>query len=85
MSAYMEKILKASGQDAPAQQRSLELNINHPVVEKIKAVFETDTTNPVLKDYSDLLFDLAVISEGGKIDNPSRFSMLMGDIMAKSI
>ncbi len=85
MSAYMEKILKASGQDAPAQQRSLELNINHPVVEKIKAVFETDTTNPVLKDYSDLLFDLAVISEGGKIDNPARFSMLMGDIMAKSI
>ncbi|MCP4116227.1 MAG: molecular chaperone HtpG [Desulfobacteraceae bacterium] len=85
MSAYMEKILKASGQDAPAQQRSLELNINHPVVEKIKAVFETDTANPLLKDYSDLLFDLAVISEGGKIDNPARFSALMGDIMAKSI
>ncbi|MFO7749312.1 MAG: molecular chaperone HtpG [Desulfobacteraceae bacterium] len=85
MSAYMEKILKASGQEAPEQKRSLELNINHPVMEKIKTLFETDTTNPVLTDYSDLLFDLAVVSEGGKIDNPSRFSKLLGDIMAKSL
>ncbi len=85
MSAYMEKILKASGQDAPEQKRSLELNVTHPVMEKIKGVFETDTTNPVLKDYADLLFDLAVISEGGKIENPSRFSKLMGEMMTKAL
>ncbi|MEA1968251.1 MAG: molecular chaperone HtpG [Thermodesulfobacteriota bacterium] len=85
MSAYMEKILKASGQEAPEQKRSLELNINHPVTDKIKTLFETDTTNPLLKDYSELLFDIAVISEGGKIDNPSRFSKLLGDMMVKSI
>ena len=85
MSAYMEKILKASGQEAPDQKRSLELNVNHPLMEKLKTMFETDTTNPVLKDYSDLLYDLAVISEGGKIDNPARFSTLLGEMMAKSI
>jgi molecular chaperone HtpG len=39
----------------------------------------------VLTDYADLLFDIAVISEGGKLDNPSRFSKLMGDLMAKAI
>jgi molecular chaperone HtpG len=54
-------------------------------MEKIKSVFEADTTNPVLKDYADLLFDLAVISEGGKIDNPSRFSKLMGEMMTKAL
>ncbi len=85
MSAYMEKILKASGQEAPDQKRSLELNINHPLMDKIKHIFETDTTNPVLKDYSDLLFDLAVISEGGKIENPSRFSRLVGELMEKAV
>ncbi len=85
MSAYMEKILKASGQKAPDQKRSLEVNVNHPVMEKIKSVFETDTTNPVLTDYSDLLYDIAVISEGGKLDNPARFSALVGNLMAKSI
>ena len=54
-------------------------------MEKIKSVFESDTTNPVLTDYCDLLYDIAVISEGGKLDNPSRFSALVGDLMAKSI
>jgi molecular chaperone HtpG len=54
-------------------------------MEKLKGVFESDTTNPVLQDYSDLLFDIAVISEGGKLDNPARFSRQLGDLMAKSI
>ncbi|WP_020587338.1 molecular chaperone HtpG [Desulfobacter curvatus] len=85
MSAYMQKILKASGQKAPDQKRALEVNVNHPVMEKIKSVFESDTTNPVLTDYCDLLYDIAVISEGGKLDNPARFSSLVGDLMAKSI
>ncbi|MEX1299846.1 MAG: molecular chaperone HtpG [Desulfotignum sp.] len=85
MSAYMEKILKASGQKTPEQKRVMEVNVNHPVMGKIKQIFETDTTNPVLMDYADLLFDVAVISEGGKLDNPSRFSKLMGDLMAKAI
>ncbi|MBF0233670.1 MAG: molecular chaperone HtpG [Desulfamplus sp.] len=85
MSAYMEKILKATGQDAPVQKRSLELNINHPLIAKMKHIFETDTTNPILKDYSEILLDIAIVSEGGKIDNPSRFSKLVGEIMAKSI
>jgi molecular chaperone HtpG len=85
MSAYMEKILKASGQKTPEQKRVLELNINHPVMAKMKQIFETDTTNPVLKDYSELLFDIAVISEGGKLENPARFSRQLGDLMAKSI
>ncbi|MDA8135515.1 MAG: molecular chaperone HtpG [Desulfobacteraceae bacterium] len=85
MSAYMEKILKASGQKSPEQKRVMEVNVNHPVLAKMKTIFETDTTNPVLKDYSELLLDIAVISEGGKLDNPARFSKQMGDLMAKTL
>ncbi|WP_157067559.1 molecular chaperone HtpG [Desulfosarcina cetonica] len=73
MSAYMEKLLKASGQKAPEVKRVLELNMDHPVVEKIKSLYESDRDNPVLKDYSQLLFDMAVVAEGGKLDNPARF------------
>jgi molecular chaperone HtpG len=85
MSAYMEKIMKASGQKTPDQKRVMEVNVDHPVMGKIKELFETDTTNPVLKDYSDLLFDIAVISEGGKLDNPAKFSKQLGDLMTKAI
>lgn len=85
MSAYMEKILKAGGQDLPKTKRVLELNMDHPLLAKIKAVFEKDKDANALKDYTDLLFDMAVISEGGKLENPSRFSKLLGDLMVGAL
>ena len=85
MSAYMEKILKASGQPMPEIKRVLELNMAHPLVGKIKTLFENDRENPALKDYSEMLFDLALIAEGGKLENPSKFSRLVGDAMAKAV
>ncbi len=85
MSAYMEKILKAGGQDVPKTKRVLELNMDHPLLAKIKALYEKDKDSPALKDYTDLLLDMAVISEGGKLDNPSRFGKVIGDLMAGAI
>ncbi len=84
-SAYMEKLLKASGQETPDTKRVLELNMDHPVVEKIKSLFENDRDNPELKDYSLLLFDMASVSEGGKLTNPTRFSKMVGDLMARAM
>ena len=85
MSHYMEKILQASGQKAPEVKRVLELNMAHPVMSKIKTLFENDRDNPVLTDYSHLLFDLALVAEGDKVQNPARFSRLVGELMAKGI
>ncbi len=85
MSPFMEKILKASGKQMPENKRVLELNTDHPVLEKVKSVFEKDKDNPVLKDYSSLLFDIAVIGEGGKLENPSRFNQMIGDLMADAL
>ncbi len=85
MSAYMEKLMRAAGQKPPEVKRVLELNMDHPVMAKIKAVYENDRDNAVLKDYSQMLYDLAVIAEGGKLDNPGRFSRLVGTVMSQAI
>jgi molecular chaperone HtpG len=85
MSAYMEKILKASGQAPPKALRVLELNMAHPVLEKIKSMHEADRDNPLLKEYSQMLFDLAVIAEGGKLDNPAHFSRMVGEVMSEAM
>ena len=84
MSAYMEKLLKASGQPMPAVKRVLELNLEHPLMSKIKTLFESNRDNPALGDYCELLYDLAVIAEGGKLENPSKFSRLVGEAMANA-
>lgn len=85
MSAYMEKILKASGQKTPDTKRVLELNMDHSVIDKINAIFEKDAAAPILKNYARLLFDLATISEGGKIDNPADFTRQIGELMSDAL
>jgi molecular chaperone HtpG len=85
MSAYMEKILKSSGQEVPKTKRILELNTDHPLMGKINTLFESDRDNPALNEYSQLLYDLAVVGEGGKVDNPGEFSRMVGELMSKAI
>ena len=83
MSAYMEKILKASGQQVPEVKRVLELNMDHPVMDAMRGLFEKDPADPALKNYIHLLLDMAVIGEGGKVENPARLSKMVGEMMAK--
>jgi len=85
MSAYMEKILKASGQPVPDNKRVLEINLEHPVVEKMRALYEKDKESPVLNDYASLLYDLAVIGEGGKVAEPAKFGKIVSDLMSNSL
>jgi len=85
MSAYMEKILKSSGQQQPEVKRVLELNMDHPVMTKFKTLYEAGRNNSSLKDYSQLLYDIATIGEGGKLENPSHFSKTVGELMVASL
>jgi molecular chaperone HtpG len=36
-------------------------------------------------DYCEMLLDMAVISEDGRLENPARFSKLMGQLMAEAL
>jgi len=85
MSAYMEKILKSTGQQTEKVKRTLELNMEHPLMDKLKALHEKDAESAQLKDYAWLLLDMAIIGEGGKVENPARFSKMVGDMMANAV
>ena len=85
MSAYMEKILKASGQEVPPSKRVLELNMDHPLLERIKKIFEKNKEAEVLKDFTTFLYDMAVVSEGGKLDDPARFNKMIGNLTAGTL
>lgn len=76
----MEKILKASGQKVPDHKRVLEINMSHPFIEKMQAIYDKDKKSEKLRDYSRIIYDMAVISEGGKIEDPSRLSRLIGEL-----
>ncbi|MFW5989087.1 MAG: molecular chaperone HtpG [Desulfosudaceae bacterium] len=82
MSAYMEKILKASGQEIPASKRVLEVNTDHPAVQKVKEMFEADKEQERLNDFIGVIYDLALIGEGGRVENPARLSRVVGELVA---
>ncbi|MCU0577024.1 MAG: molecular chaperone HtpG [Desulfobacterota bacterium] len=85
LSPYLEKILKATGQKTEPAKRILEINVDHAAVGNIKFLFEKNREDPLLKDYARLLFDLALIAEGSKVEDPARFSRTIGTIMAEAI
>ena len=69
LSGNLARILKASGQAAPESKPILEVNPNHRLVEKLKA--EKDDAK--FDDYTRVLFDQALLAEGGQLDDPASF------------
>jgi len=67
MSGYLQRMLKAAGQNAPETQPILELNPEHPLIKQLHA----DT--PHIEDWVHLLFDQAMLAEGGNLEDPSAY------------
>ena len=69
MGLNLERILKASGQQVNSVKPILEINAEHPLVKRIRAESEAERFN----DWSYVLFDQALLSEGGQLDDPAGF------------
>ncbi len=67
MSGYLQRMLKAAGQQAPSMQPILEVNPEHPLVKGLNS----DSAN--FSDWCHLLFDQALLAEGGTLEDPASF------------
>ena len=67
MSGNLSRILKAAGQKVPTSKPILEINPAHPLVERLKEEKQRFT------DWSRLLFDQALLAEGGTLEDPAGF------------
>jgi molecular chaperone HtpG len=79
----MERILKAMGQPIPTRKRTLELNPDHPLALKMKAIAASDSDSDKLALCADLIYSMAILLEGGKVEDPGGFVNKIADIMAK--
>lgn len=69
LGAHLERLLKAAGQDVPATPPILEINPEHPIVRRLQGEQE----GPRFEDWARILFDQALLSEGGRLDDPAGF------------
>ncbi|MDO8315110.1 MAG: molecular chaperone HtpG [Rugosibacter sp.] len=79
MSGNLARLLKAAGQHAPAAKPTLEINPQHPVVQRLKAEAEREGSR--FNDWAEVLFDQALLAEGGQLDDPATFVKRMNQLM----
>ncbi len=77
MSGNLERILKAAGQNTPDSKPVLEINPNHKLVQRLK--IEADDAK--FSDFANVLFDQALLAEGGQLQDPASFVKRMNNLL----
>jgi molecular chaperone HtpG len=77
MALYMQHLLKQAGHETPATKPVLEINPTHPIVERMKGHVEKQDFN----GWAELLFEQAVLAEGGQLENPAGFVARLNALM----
>ncbi len=81
MAVSMQKILKQAGHEVPNIEPILEINIEHPLVKRLSEEQDDDK----FSDWSHLLFDQAMLSEGGQLEDPVSFVTRINQLLLETM
>ena len=79
MSANQERMLREAGHEVPKQQRILEINPDHPVIQKLESMGD----DAQFGEWSALLYDQALIAEGALPEDPGAFAKRVAQLMTR--
>jgi len=85
MDLQMENLLKSMGQAVPERKRILEINPSHPIFEAMNNIFKEDRKSSVLADYTDLLYNQALLLEGSKPKDSAAFAKIISKLMVENV
>jgi molecular chaperone HtpG len=77
MALYMQQLLKQAGHEVPSTKPTLEINPTHPMLTRIES--EKDASR--FAEWSSLLLDQAILSEGGQLEDPAGFVARLNQLM----
>jgi molecular chaperone HtpG len=73
----MERIMKSMGQEVPGSKRVMEINVEHPLVERL----QNETDDEQFADWSRILFDQSLLAEGSQLDDPASFTRRLNGLL----
>ncbi len=73
-SSQMEEMMRRMGREVPKPKRTLELNPNHPLVQRLREHHVSKADDAQLPGWIATLRDQAVLAEGGRIADPAAFA-----------
>ena len=77
MTASMERLLREAGQAVPDSKRILELNPDHALINRLK----DESDDGRFGDLCHLLYDQALLAEGGQLEDPAGFVKRMNNLL----
>jgi molecular chaperone HtpG len=77
MSMNLSRMLKAAGQEVPAVEPILEINVNHPIVRKMSDEKDQDR----FSDWSSIVLDQAMLADGGTLEDPATFVVKLNNLI----
>lgn len=69
MAMYMQHLMKQAGHDMPPSKPILEINPTHALVQRM----ENEQAEDRFEDWARILFDQAILAEGGQLEDPATF------------
>jgi len=81
MAVSMQKILKQAGHEIPNVEPILEINVEHPLVKRLSE----EQNDAKFSDWSHLLFDQAMLSEGGQLEDPVLFVTRINELLLETM
>ncbi len=85
MGVHMEKIMKAMNPDTPPTRRILELNPDHSLIAALRQVHAKDAKDPKLAEYTEMLYDEALLTAQLPLEDPLAFAKRVSNLMADSL
>lgn len=82
---YLEQMMNAMGNAIPKSKRVMEINPDHNIFIEMKTVFEKEPTSDILAEYSLLLYDQALILEGDKPLDATKFTKSIAKLMSANL
>jgi len=79
LNPQLRRMLEASGQELPDSKPILEVNIKHPLVERLSA--ETDGSR--FDSLAHIVLDHALLAEGSQLDDPAAYVKRMNSLLVE--
>ena len=76
LSPQMMQMLKQMGQPVPESKPILEVNPNHPLIQKLESAEQFD-------DLAQVIFDQALLAEGGQLEDPAAYLKRVNALLMK--
>jgi molecular chaperone HtpG len=77
LSPQVRRMLEASGQDVPETKPVLEINVGHPLVDRLSR----ESDNERFEALSGIVLDHALLAEGSQLDNPADYVSRMNRLL----